>query len=81
MCGGGEIDLKSWVETLEAYQQAEVMSERKVEEISESLIQFRNRLAKNLKEAKNFLIKAGIINSKGKFTTHYKNLCIPPVKD
>lgn len=53
------------------------MSDRERKEYLEKLDVLGSKLAKDSVAAKDFLIAAGIITSKGNLRKPYKNICIP----
>ena len=53
------------------------MSEKELKEFSAAIKLYTEKLSKNKKASKEFLVKTGIITTKGNLREPYKHLCIP----
>jgi len=57
------------------------MSEKELKEFSVAIKKYTEKLSKNKKASKAFLVKTGIITKKGNLRDPYKHLCIPQEQD
>lgn len=57
------------------------MSDQEIKDLSRAMKKFAQKLSKNKKASKDFLVKTGIITSKGNLRQPYRNLCTPKDQD
>ena len=57
------------------------MSEKELKQFSVAIKKYTKKLSNDRKASKSFLVKTGIITSKGNLRAPYKNLCIPQEQD
>jgi hypothetical protein len=58
-----------------------IMSDKERKEFSAAIRKYTEKVSKNKKESKEFLVRTGIITEKGNFREPYKHLCIQQGQD
>lgn len=54
---------------------------KEIEEFLIAMEKYKVEVSKTEESSRNFLIELGVITKKGNRTKHYKNLCIPDMRE